>query len=353
MKLLGVEAARGFAALLVVFVHAGDMAAGPPAFSAIAFGDIFHFAHAGVDFFFVLSGFIIFFVHADDIGHPARMASYAWKRFVRIYPTYWMALAGMGALLVVSPSRDGAERDVWHVISSIFLLPVHGEPLLGVAWSLKHEILFYFLFAVLFLNRRAGTAVLGLWGALIAWNIGVTWVTGGPAFGGLAGELVFRIFNIEFFFGIAVALLVRRGAVWSPRLMLVLGLLLFLGDGLYESWGPPHPVEWPPRHLGYGLGAALALYGMVGAERARRLRVPAAFVAAGTASYSIYLVHAMVIMVIQHAMVVAGGARFLNVHVWFIAVSAIAVACGLVFSALIEQPLLKALRRRRRLAVAE
>ena len=47
----------------------------------------------GVNFFFVPSGFIIFFAHAKDVGRPARIGTYLWRRFARVYPTYWVFIS--------------------------------------------------------------------------------------------------------------------------------------------------------------------------------------------------------------------------------------------------------------------
>jgi peptidoglycan/LPS O-acetylase OafA/YrhL len=350
MKLFGVEAARGFAALLVVTVHASSMLGAAKYFGVLPFAGLFRFGHAGVDFFFVLSGFIIYFVHGGDVGRPERLASYAWKRFVRIYPVYWAVLAIMGALLAYSPTVGRTEQQVGNILTTVFLIPSAIGPFLDVAWSLKHEIIFYLLFGVLFLNRRAGQAVLGAWGLLVAWNIAVTMVTGQPFFDGIAGSIVFRIFNIEFFFGMAVAHAVRAGWIWRPRTLIAVGLVLFIGDGLVESWGPAMPGEWPPRHLVYALGAALTLYGLAAAESVGRLRVPAALVALGTASYSIYLTHVIVVMVLQQMLLRLRPWVWLTGEIWFVIFVAAATFAGMAFCRVVEQPLLRWLRRRRLVA---
>ena len=88
VRLLSVEAARGAAAVLVLLVHSSAMLAAPKYFGEMPFYGLFKFGHAGVDFFFVLSGFIIFHVHRTDLGNPARLGKYLARRFVRIFPTY-------------------------------------------------------------------------------------------------------------------------------------------------------------------------------------------------------------------------------------------------------------------------
>ena len=148
MRLSGVEAARGLAALLVVLVHASSMLSSPKYFGRKPFGGIFAFGHAGVDFFFVLSGFIIYYVHHNDVGCSDKFGSYAWKRFVRIFPNYWMATLLLCGILVVSPSRDGWERDSWGQLSSaLCALGARADP--SVGWTLRHELVFYALFGTL------------------------------------------------------------------------------------------------------------------------------------------------------------------------------------------------------------
>ncbi len=345
-KLQGVEGARGVAAALVVFVHASDMLSPTKYFGTLPFDGAFRFAHAGVDFFFVLSGFIIYHIHRQDIGIPSRAAAYAWKRFARIYPTYWAVLAGFGLIVLYSPEKDVTATSAGNILASVFLLPRMQDPIVRVAWTLRHEMMFYILFGVLLLNRSIGRMVLGLWAAVIGWNIVVFTATGTPYFQGMANYLPFRVFNIEFFFGIGVALLLGRGPAWRPRMLLALGVLIFFSDGMFESFGPHLPIEWPPRQLTYALGAAFALYGLVGAERAGTLRVPRALFEMGSASYSIYLTHLTAIMILQQMLLSVRHFVPLSLDVSFIVISAIAILGGVVFSRLVEQPLLRWLRRR-------
>jgi peptidoglycan/LPS O-acetylase OafA/YrhL len=56
-------------------------------------GTPFRWGDAGVEFFFVLSGFIIASAHAGDISRPARLIPYLQRRIIRIYPPYWIIFA--------------------------------------------------------------------------------------------------------------------------------------------------------------------------------------------------------------------------------------------------------------------
>ncbi len=341
MNLAGIEAARGLAAILVVFVHTSTMLSGAKDFGVPPFAGLFRFGHAGVDFFFVLSGFIILFIHQRDIGRPGELPRYAWKRFVRIVPVYWIALCIYGLVLAFSPSRDHYERSILAVLTSALLVPqAEHTPIIGVAWSLQHEALFYLLFGLLFLKRVVGIAVLGTWALLCVANV----VTGSHA--AFPGDFLFRLFNIEFFFGMAVADALRRWRPVLPEALAIAGLVVFFATGILESWGPARPIEWPPFHLAYATGAALTLYGLVGAETTGRLpQIPGWIMALGSASYSIYLLHVLGIMLVGQGLRVVVRHLPLTPELGFAAAVLIVVPAACAFSRLVEQPLLRWCRK--------
>lgn len=341
LKLSGVEAARGIAALLVVMLHAEGAVSSPNDYGYVVFDGLMNFGRAGVDFFFVLSGFIISYVHTYDVGRPAAFPSFWRKRLLRIYPPWWAALALMGALLAISPTRELAERDPWHILASIFLLPENDVPILGVGWSLRHELLFYALFSLVLLHRRLGILVLAAWGVLIGFN--ALWATydGAPYFTGLVDDLLFRVFNIQFFFGIAVAVLIRKYPVWRPKTLLLCGIALFFGNGMLESFGPAIQHEWPPRHLAYAAGAAMILYGLVALDRTKPLHVPTVLLELGAASYSIYLVHDLALLIMQQVLRRLRPVLNLPIEVAYLVLVVSAVATGMVFSRVVERRLLK------------
>lgn len=141
-KLEGIEAGRGIAALLVLLAHATIILGFPQNLGVDGFNGLFKFGHAGVEFFFVLSGFIIFYIHHQDIGQLNQLANYWQKRFIRIMPTYWVVLALYGCILVITPTAERHEREFDTIFRSIFLLPGGHGQILGVAWTLTRELLF-------------------------------------------------------------------------------------------------------------------------------------------------------------------------------------------------------------------
>lgn len=348
-RLRGVEAARGVAAVLVVLVHATDMLADPKYFGRLAFDGLFVFAHAGVDFFFVLSGFIIAYAHLGrapaGLSNAATVADYLRSRAIRIYPTYWAVCLLYAVVLAASPTRGRYEQGLYAVLSSLALLPQPHEPILGVAWSLQYELVFYALFAVFLVARRLGVALFVLWLGLTLLAVET------DVLDGLPGRFLFRVFNGEFVCGMGVAWLVLHRRLpalssWVPGACLAAGVALFFGAGLRESWGTPLPAEYPPLHALYAAGAALALYGLVGLERQPAWRVPEWAVAVGGASYSLYLLHVVVLMFLQQALLRTGALMALPLEPVFLACVAVAVGVALVFARTVERPLLRWCRAR-------
>lgn len=342
MKLQGIEAARGVAAVLVLLLHATNMLRDPGQPEHVAFGGLLLFGRAGVDFFFVLSGFIIAHVHATDASRPAAFGLFWRKRLLRIYPTYWAVLALYGALLAISPTRERTEQDPWHIFTSILLLPdQYLYPIVGVAWSLRHELLFYALFSLVILHRRLGLVALGAWFAAVAFNIAWTMAAGHPWFEGAWGDIVFRVFNIQFLFGLAAAAMLRRADAPRPGLMAAAGVAIFLANGMAESFLPAVMQEWPPRHLVYALGSMLAIYGLATLDRQGRSRVPRVMLVLGSASYSVYLLHILVVLILVELLKRSRPFLDLPLEIVYLLVVCTTVAVSVVFSRLVERPLMR------------
>ncbi|MGL4420416.1 MAG: acyltransferase family protein, partial [Gemmataceae bacterium] len=89
--LRNVQALRGLACLFVVLYHVAgwEQLVWP---RIPVFGFYRYFGFAGVDLFFVLSGFIITHAHWKQIGQPRHLPTYLYRRLSRIYPVYWLAL---------------------------------------------------------------------------------------------------------------------------------------------------------------------------------------------------------------------------------------------------------------------
>lgn len=333
--LKSLQAGRGLAAMAVAAYHlseASQQYLGTDTFSAYtARGDL------GVDFFFVLSGFIILQAHRADIGHPEQLRGYLSKRLLRIYPIYWLytTLAIAGAL-VAGHAVGLAHAADWFSTYALVRASDVQTPL-RQGWTLFHEIVFYAMFATLIWNLRWGVVVFAAWAAAM---LGLFFYPSHdhPS---LAGN-VFGAYNLNFFLGMAAYLWTRRAGVRGGWAAVVLGLAVFtLAYQLQQ-----HHVEYTGRGLAYAVSFALLIGGAATLElHGAWVDVPLLGLL-GDASYSVYLLH-------EHAENYALRiAARLHLHevlapgLLYLLVLAATAAVGVLAFRVVEKPLLGWLRGR-------
>lgn len=156
----GMEGVRGFAVLLVFFVHFNSLIAPwmlPEISTGLLFLSLTELGHSGVDIFFALSGFLIYgsVLKSKDFGTIA----YARQRSVRLYPAFAVVFL-LYLLLYVLGFAEGkaipsnSTDQVLYFISNLLFMPlVFGfDYFITVSWSLTYEIGFYILAPVLILT---------------------------------------------------------------------------------------------------------------------------------------------------------------------------------------------------------
>jgi peptidoglycan/LPS O-acetylase OafA/YrhL len=143
------EGLRGLAVLVVFFVHAHAFF-GPYLFSHTRLFSASEYlgrvGNAGVDLFFVLSGFMIY----GALVHK-RVAYFTFlrRRVKRIYPTFLAVLGGYLVLSLVFPSESKIPAHTWaaakYIVENVLFLPGFFPivPIITVAWSLSFEFAFY------------------------------------------------------------------------------------------------------------------------------------------------------------------------------------------------------------------
>lgn len=283
LKFGALEVGRGFAASVVVMHHAGSIMSQPRFYGAEPFMQHLRNFNVGVDFFFVLSGFIIAWVHWGDIGERGRLGGYAVKRFLRIYPPYWGVVIPLTLLYLLVPgSGIPTQRDPFNILMSILLLPNNDiPPVLGVAWTLVHEIFFYAVFAIVVAAGSRALVVFPLWAAAIV----VAWITGLRDF---PFSFFLSPFNLEFIMGVAAAWLARTRRIPFPALLAMAGTAGFVALMLFATNVQDDMLVG---RLAFGPCAMLAVLGFVEMERTRPMRLPRWIAFFGAASYAVYLVH--------------------------------------------------------------
>ena len=336
-----VQVLRGIASLLVVLLHTTVNA--KEIFKKDFLGGFFSFGGAGVDIFFVLSGFIITYTSAKGLTQPGKMLPFLRRRFVRIFPTYWIIITLFILLQLALPSFYKTHYDftISNICSTIFLLP--GHPMVnGVSWTMSYELFFYALFSLAFLlpNKKLSFALAMLCGlvitalALLGYNFenGNKWI-----------DLLTSPMNVEFFMGVIIGALVWRIPARSSLPLIITGSLLFLASAIFFDLNYRLLPNAFNRVLIFGVPSFLIIAGLVRFELNKKIAVHNVLLSLGEASYSLYLLHLPV---------VAGCIRIIakfniqnNVILHGLMFVMIVVICwaSILFFKLIERPIISKL----------
>ncbi len=349
--LMIVQAARGCAATAVVLSHAATLLGGAAYLGYAPLHGALRAGHAGVDFFFVLSGFIICTVHRRDLGHPSALPAYVWKRLTRIYPAYWLGLALLLLLAAMHlTTAIGVTLDhvaPWPLLLSIALLPQHQAPLLGISWTLQHEMLFYLVFGLAIANRRVGLAACGVWlaivlvAALVRPHVSLPWA---PA--SLLYDFVGASYHLQFLLGAGVAWLVRHDRLPLPRVLCAAGVAGLLLAAALENGGVIAYLGLASQAL-FGTAAAAVLAGAATAERRGTLQAGPGAAFLGAASYAIYLVHVPVMAAVCPLLAASSLLGALPGWLLMAVLTATGIAAGIAMHLAFERRILGSLRRAR------
>lgn len=325
-KLDTLQAGRGFAALAVLLFHTETTLQMAKYLGHETFA-VFRGGYIGIDFFFVLSGFVIMLAHEQDLGQPDRVLSFLWRRFKRIYPLLWVTLV-LTSLMIVFVLK--AVPSAWDIVAGFVILPSTTDPLLTVEWTLRREIIFYALFAIMILWRFTGMILLGGWFALslVLPYLGVT---------GLSA-VFFDTHHLLFGLGMGICWLYLRGHIRYPAVLTGAGTIAFFIMWSVLAFNYELSSD-PTCRLLAGTGAAVAIAGLVGLESETALRVPRPLIFLGEASYAIYLIHLPVISALGRIVV-----RFRDqapAPVLVLAVAVAALAIGAAYHIWVERPLMR------------
>jgi peptidoglycan/LPS O-acetylase OafA/YrhL len=296
---------RGIAAICVAFYHFS-------VYSHISSSQFVHNTYLLVDFFFVLSGFVISYTYADRLRGRAAVLNFAIRRFGRLWPLHATVLLFM---VLIETAKLVASQNRWIVLNhlpfdpeghmSLASLPanffliqalgvVHGRSWNVPSWSISTEFWTYLVFAALcLLSRRSmtiGAALLALLGLGAVFTFSETNMNVSDDYG------FFRCLY-GFFFGYFSFLLWRRASAADPKWVghcevpVVVAAIAFIaweGDNILSEFAPLvfSAVVWV---FAFESGIASRLLRCRGVERL------------GEYSYSIYMVHFVIMDLLIYA----------------------------------------------------
>jgi exopolysaccharide production protein ExoZ len=329
--LIHIQILRFFAALAVVAFHAWGIA--PDGFkvsdSAIAFA--LSYGGHGVDLFFVISGFIIFYA-----THSAKLtpAEFLRRRVERIVPLYYFVIVAVTILALTLPATFGTPD--WftprHILKSLaFIAFTDGEmPVIYVGWSLEYEMYFYLVVALLMALTR------DVWRNIVMAFSALAVIGRIPGVGAALGNYAFFTdpMILEFVLGVIAGSVFVIGRVsWPMSVSAACAIAALLATD---------PTN---RVIVFAIPSAclVAAAAFVGRSRIDPSWPERALARLGDASYSIYLAQVQTVSLASTG--IADLIPAIPPVLLVIVTSGIVVALGLLLNIVVERPLLRLCRR--------
>ncbi|MFJ7884706.1 acyltransferase family protein [Pseudomonas sp. NPDC096917] len=344
-SLVGITSLRGLAATLVLVIHS---------FLFLGYSQPhsknFELTNIGVDIFFVLSGFIMALAHWDDFGKGTRSVTlFLKKRFIRIYPMYFIITLCTAIILYIAPHLFYAmQYSNSLILESLLFIPSQigtGTSLVvAVAWTLAFEVVFYIIFSICLLSPRNRGLALVI-SALSLWALGA--LTLNPT--NYIEEFFLSTLPLEFICGIIICIHFKskhnKLAINPPALIAI----LVIATTALIAFTIPYPMadrtlRDNSRVIYYGIPAVAIFFCFLNISQIKTNWLRATINSIGDASYSTYLTHFLVIGAIKFAAARTGAIDNVNIYILIIFSCILCTACGIATHKIIEIPATKLFR---------
>jgi exopolysaccharide production protein ExoZ len=349
-RLLLVQVLRAVAAAMIVVLHAESLVRIYAEQHNYSFAPIETFPlGAGVDLFFVISGFVIVYSSQSLFAQAGGARTFMVRRLIRILPLYWAALTlrvtGLAIALLIGTTVSFP--DLPAIITSYLFIPYdslgygadYPFPVVDLGWSLNYEMFFYALFAGFICFARDKAILLFVASIFILVGLGGVFAPANTALQFWTHPII-----VEFAAGTMIALLFLSGvSLHKPARILLIALGIALWLTVQASWftdmSPPGFYSWT-RVLIWGLGAAILIAAVaLGPAPASSPWLKKAALL-GDSSYVLYLLHPVFFLLIK------GALRFVTVPqscLWLLVFGAagFAIVSAAAVYRLAEAPVLK------------
>lgn len=279
MRIAILDYARFFAAFSVVTYHlfySGFNLGKITSIDSPFYAEYFQYGHYGVQFFFIISGYVIFISLKNRDA-----ASFMKSRLKRLYPTYWIAIIFTAFFAYLWGQGTDMEVTLKQVLVNFTMLQqfVGVQNVDGVYWTLFYEIVFYAIvfLILLFGDFKKLLAFLVVWPILIiAANIFNN------------GFLIFNLYFSFFVMGAMFALLKNKHI---KRSIAFITLVVAACAGFYQMYQAGIAKGNNILVVGLIYAAMLSFFTLLNVDRFRSISLPRAQDIGGM-TYPIYLIHA-------------------------------------------------------------
>jgi peptidoglycan/LPS O-acetylase OafA/YrhL len=322
---------RFVAALSVMFSHAVYQVRPIPDWSNVKTSTWFltHTANFGMTLFFVLSGFVIHWNYRHSIQQPGGLKAFFVARVARLYPLFFVmfivgatgeifARGHFERVMLTTPFYLTFISSWWYwQVDGVHIYEVYADPAIGVLWSLATEAFFYAIYPLLAafaarLSLRASMIAIGATGMLAAVTT-LCFFFFSPDIGGFAakhfetnysGFLFWLGYNSpwmrlsEFLTGVFAAQLVVSGFRLRSLSADVIGVfcLAAIAAGIVIIFLMKNSLSMNDTTLLAPMFGGVCIAAASGQSMVGRFLSAPAMVWGGEASYSLYLLHAPILV---------------------------------------------------------
>jgi exopolysaccharide production protein ExoZ len=353
-KIKSLQLLRAIAVLLVLHCHVLDNQPDHNS-NSISFQQHFfylqNFGAAGVDIFFVISGFIITIISYKYACNNEAFY-FLIKRLIRIIPVYWLVSFFFIVRVYIISGRWVNTSALLKTISffPFFDTKVFNSPVLGIGWTLSFELLFYLVIAIAMAVNKKRYLLIGV--LFFLTSIGFSFITINH---NILVNFLGNSIILEFLLGVSIGLVFLSATFIKPFVstFFIIAGVTGLFASLFFGYGNISEAQYTldgslslSRVLVWGIPSAFLVAGVVFKEKMYLINVPDFWVQIGDASYSIYLTHVLIIQAIYARWSRWGVLEKFPPDLVILISMIITVAGGYVFYKLIELPLLRFLNMR-------
>jgi exopolysaccharide production protein ExoZ len=247
----------------------------------------FHIGGAGVDIFFIISGFIMCYTTRGKHGSIGSISSFLKKRVLRIMPLYWLLTIIALIVYILIPERINTAGGETEILSSFFLFPTQGSFLLKNGWTLSYEYYFYIIFSMgLFFQETVGRYLV----SIILLSLVVIGLVFAPK--GIYHAFLSNPVLIEFLMGIVLYYCFMKFKSFPRSLSLI---IVLAAVAIFVFLNRIGGFFFGPRIVDYGIPAFMLCMGVVLLEKDIERHKISILQKLGDSSYSLYLLHPFVL----------------------------------------------------------
>ena len=345
-----IQLVRGIAALFVCFFHLKALLNTSTTHSGTT---LFGGGAIGVPLFFIISGFIMVYTTRKSDGSKLYIKNFMIKRLIRIIPLYYIMV--LFWIFAYDTKLDYFSKDIMTLVKTLCFIPIfdypfgpaYGMPPLKVGWSLNYELFFYIIFgASLFMKRFRWWALFAVFTGLVILFplLSRGFVSFNPSFnyhfGLLYLQLITNPMMLYFIMGVVIGILYNSTfsirSKWIQASLLIFPVVLFLM--IYFRVSPVFNNFFVTL-----FSCCLLVFGLLFFNKDNGIKVPSVFVYLGDMSYSLYLIHPTVIIVLPRFLRLIGIRGNMNGTLHFFVLIVCTLLLSILSYELLEKRVLKRL----------